>query len=124
MHVGSTPWYRGSTSRCKAAKFFREESKALRHRRSEKTMSKTVTTPWDPAEHLHTEEEMAAYLEAALEDSDPALIAAALGDVARAKRITSVAREKPCPIRPLKRSIWQAASVRSTRSIPLPTSMG
>ncbi|MCZ7560612.1 MAG: putative addiction module antidote protein [Burkholderiaceae bacterium] len=56
-------------------------------------MPKTVTTPWDPAEHLDTEEDMAAYLEAALEDGDPALVAAALGDIARAKGMTQVARE-------------------------------
>ncbi len=43
------------------------------------------TRPWDPAEHLETEEDMAAWLDAALEDGDPALIVAALGDMARAK---------------------------------------
>jgi probable addiction module antidote protein len=48
-------------------------------------MAKTTTLPWDPAEHLETEEDMAAYLEAALEERDPLLIAAALGDIARAK---------------------------------------
>ena len=42
-------------------------------------MPKTATTPWDPAEHLETEEDMAAYLEAALDDGDPTLVAAALG---------------------------------------------
>ena len=56
-------------------------------------MPKTTTTLWDPAEHLKTEEDMAAYLEAALEESDPNLIAAALGDIARAKGMTQVARE-------------------------------
>lgn len=56
-------------------------------------MPKTVTTPWDPADHLHTEKDMAAYLETALEDGDPTLIAAALGDIARAKGMTQVARE-------------------------------
>jgi probable addiction module antidote protein len=56
-------------------------------------MPKTITTPWDPAEHLKTEEDMAAYLEAALEESDPALVAAALGDIARAKGMSQVARE-------------------------------
>lgn len=56
-------------------------------------MPKTVTTPWDPAEHLETDEDMAAYLEAALDDGDPALVAAALGDIARAKGMTQVARE-------------------------------
>ena len=56
-------------------------------------MPKIVTSPWDPAEHLKTDEDMAAYLEAALEDSDPTLVAAALGDIARAKGMTQVARE-------------------------------
>ena len=56
-------------------------------------MAKTVTTPWDPADHLKTDEDMAAYLEAALEEGDPALVAAALGDIARAKGMTQVARD-------------------------------
>lgn len=56
-------------------------------------MPKTVTTVWDPAEHLDTEEDMVAYLEAALEEGDSALVAAALGDIARAKGMTQVARE-------------------------------
>ena len=56
-------------------------------------MAKTVTTPWDPADHLKTDEDMAAYLEAALEEGDPTLVAAALGDIARAKGMTQVARD-------------------------------
>ncbi|MEO8248868.1 MAG: addiction module antidote protein [Burkholderiales bacterium] len=56
-------------------------------------MTKTVTTPWDPAEHLQSDEDMAAYLEAALEEGDPALVSAALGDIARAKGMTQVARD-------------------------------
>ncbi len=56
-------------------------------------MAKTKTVPWDPAEHLETEADMAAYLEAALEEGDPALVAAALGDIARAKGMTQLARE-------------------------------
>jgi probable addiction module antidote protein len=56
-------------------------------------MAKTKTFPWDPAEHLKTEEDMAAYLEAALEEGDPALVAAALGDIARAKGMSQIARE-------------------------------
>ena len=48
-------------------------------------MPKTVTTLWDLAEHLHTAEDMAACLEAAFEEGDPALVAAALGDIAKAK---------------------------------------
>jgi probable addiction module antidote protein len=56
-------------------------------------MPKTLTTAWDPAEHLASEEDMAAYLEAALEEGDPALVAAALGDIARAKGMSQVARD-------------------------------
>src|SRR5436190_15165596 len=56
-------------------------------------MAKTVTLPWDPAEHLQSEEDMAAYLEAALEEGEPSLVAAALGDIARAKGMTQLARE-------------------------------
>ena len=56
-------------------------------------MAKTQTRLWDPAEHLETEEDMAAYLEAALEEGDPALVAAALGDIARAKGMAQIARE-------------------------------
>jgi len=54
---------------------------------------KTKTRPWDVAAHLETKEDMAAYLEAALEDGDPALVAAALGDIARAKGMADIARE-------------------------------
>lgn len=56
-------------------------------------MAKTKTLPWDPAEHLKSEADMAAYLEAALEEGDPALVAAALGDIARAKGMTALARD-------------------------------
>jgi len=56
-------------------------------------MAKVKTKRWDPAEHLESEEDMAAYLEAALEDGDPALIAAALGDIARAQGMSAIARK-------------------------------
>lgn len=56
-------------------------------------MAKLKTTPWDSAEHLRTDEEIALYLEAAMEDGDPGLIAHALGTVARARGMTQIARE-------------------------------
>lgn len=58
-------------------------------------MKKTKTTAYDVAEHLRTPEEMAAYLEACIEDAngDAAFIAKALGDIARAKGMTQVARD-------------------------------
>jgi len=56
-------------------------------------MPKLATRKWDPADHLVTEADMAAYLEAALEEGDASLIAAALGDIARAKGMSQVARD-------------------------------
>lgn len=49
------------------------------------------TTQWDPSEYLNSPKAIAAYLEAAFEDGDPALIAAALGDIARAMGMTDLA---------------------------------
>jgi probable addiction module antidote protein len=58
-------------------------------------MKKTKTTRYDVAEYLRTPEEMAAYLEACIEeaDGDAAFIAKALGDIARAKGMSQVARD-------------------------------
>jgi len=56
-------------------------------------VSKRGLTKWDPADHLRTEAEMVAYLDAAFDDGDPGVISAALGDIARAKGMTEVARE-------------------------------
>lgn len=56
-------------------------------------MAKTKTRRWDVVDHLESEADMATYLEAALEDGDASVIAAALGDIARAKGMTDVARE-------------------------------
>ena len=60
-----------------------------------KKTPKTKTTPYDVAEHLRTPEEMAAYLDAWLEEApdDAAGIARALGDIARAKGMTQVAKD-------------------------------
>lgn len=56
-------------------------------------MAVSATRPWDAAEHLETQEDVVAYLEAALEDGDPALISAALGDIARARGMSKIARD-------------------------------
>jgi probable addiction module antidote protein len=57
------------------------------------TEKKTQTRPWDITRYLDSDEAIAAYIEAALGEDDPALLAAALGDVARAKGMTQIARE-------------------------------
>lgn len=58
-------------------------------------MEKTKTTRYDVAEHLRTPEEMAAYLQACLEEAngDATFVAKALGDIARAKGMSQVARD-------------------------------
>ena len=56
---------------------------------------KTKTTRYDVADHLRTPKEMAAYLEACIEESegDAKFVAKALGDIARAKGMTQIARD-------------------------------
>lgn len=53
-------------------------------------MAKVETRPWDAAEHIKTKEDVAAYLEAALEDGDPVLIKAVVSDIARSEGIKQV----------------------------------
>ena len=71
-------------------------------------MNRTVTSPYDVAEHLRTSEEMAAYLEACIEeaDGDAAFIAKALGDIARAKGMAQVA----CDAGLSRESLYKALS--------------
>jgi len=77
-------------------------------------MSKIITTRYDVAEHLRTPEEMAAYLEACLEeaDGDATFIAKALGDIARAKGMTQVARDAGLS----RESLYKALSGERTPS--------
>ena len=49
--------------------------------------------PFDPATHLETEEDILFYLEAAMEGNDAKHIASALGDVARSKGMSEIARK-------------------------------
>ena len=53
---------------------------------------KTKTTAWNVAEYLKTKEEREAYLNAAFEDGDASVIAAALGDIAKAEGMSKVAK--------------------------------
>ena len=57
-----------------------------------KRRRKLKTIPWDSAAYLKTVEDIAGYLEAVFEDGDPALVAAALGDVARSKGMAKLAK--------------------------------
>ena len=48
---------------------------------------------WDASEYLETEEDIAAYLNAVIDEGDPTLLQAALGDVAKARGMGSIARD-------------------------------
>ena len=75
-------------------------------------MKKTLTTRYDVAEHLRTPEEMAAYLEACMEeaDGDAAFIAKALGDIARARGMSQVAQDSGLS----RESLYKALSGKRT----------
>jgi probable addiction module antidote protein len=48
---------------------------------------------YDTADYLETEEDIRLYLEACQEEGDPALVAAALGDIARARNMSQLAKD-------------------------------
>lgn len=64
------------------------------------------TRPWDAADYLETDADIDAYLDAALEDGDPRLITAALGDIAKARGMTKVAADMGCS----RESLYKALS--------------
>jgi probable addiction module antidote protein len=77
-----------------------------------------MTTPkllkWDSAEHLKTDEDMAAYLEACLQEAgdDAAFIAKALGNIARAKGMTQLSKDTGLG----RESLYKALSGEGNRS--------
>ena len=56
-------------------------------------MSKIKTRPFDMVNYLNDEGDVAAYLQAVMEDGDPSLLAAALGDIARARGMAQLAKD-------------------------------
>jgi probable addiction module antidote protein len=54
---------------------------------------KIKTTKWDVVDYLKTDEDMADYLETAMEDGHPGVIATVIGNIARAKGMTQVAHK-------------------------------
>lgn len=54
---------------------------------------KEAFSRWDAAEHLDSEDDIAAYLQACADEDDPQLMIAALGDVARARGILGLAKK-------------------------------
>ncbi len=76
------------------------------------------TEPWDPAVRLSAPEAQAAYLEAAFEDGDPDLIVAAIGDVARARGMSSSPVPHPSAAKRCTKRSGRAA-IRRSRPLPV-----
>ncbi|MBK5538490.1 putative addiction module antidote protein [Pseudomonas sp. TH05] len=76
-------------------------------------MAKIKLSKWDVVDHLKTEQDMALYLEACLEENDPVLLAAALGDIARARGMSQLARDTGLT----REGLYKALSVEGNPSL-------
>lgn len=56
-------------------------------------MAKSKFSHYETADYLKSEEDMAAYLDACIKEGDTSLVAAALGDIARARNMSQLARD-------------------------------
>lgn len=73
---------------------------------------KPVTRSFDITEELQTEQDIAQYLSLVLEDGDLSLLAAALGDIARARGMTQIAKESGLGREALYKALRPGASPR------------
>lgn len=72
-----------------------------------------TTKKWDVAEHLKTEEDILAYLDAVMEEGDVAFLCKALGDVARSHGMTEIARKTGMS----RESLYKALSDKGNPSL-------
>ncbi len=82
------------------------------------------TLPWDSAAHLETDEDIANYLDAVLEENDPALVAYALGVITRAKGIQRLARQTGLDRETLCRAFSAEGHPEWTTVLKISTAMG
>ena len=87
-------------------------------------MKKLRTTRWDAADYLGDDASMAGYLEAALEVDDPALVAAALGDIARAKGMSDVAEDAGLGRESLYKALSSAGNPRLSTVLSVVKALG
>lgn len=72
-----------------------------------------TTRKWDVAEHLKTEEDILAYLDAVMEEGDVPFLCKALGDVARSHGMTEIARKTGMS----RESLYKALSEKGNPSL-------
>jgi probable addiction module antidote protein len=82
------------------------------------------TTTFDVAEHLNSDERMAAWLEEAFDDGDPAFIASALGDIARARGMAGLAKETGISREALYRSLSGKGNPRLSTLVGVTRALG
>lgn len=82
------------------------------------------TRAWDVAESLDTPQRIARYLEAAFEDGDPSLIAAAIGDAARAYGMSDLARETGLAREALYRALSESGNPEFATVLKVLKAMG
>jgi probable addiction module antidote protein len=77
-----------------------------------KTIRASDLPDFDPAEYLKSEEDIAGYLNAIMEENDSSLLAAALGDIARARGMTQIAKDSGITREALYRALQPNAQPR------------
>ncbi len=87
-------------------------------------MTTIQTAPFDAAEYLDSEEAIAEYLSAALEEDDPALFLAALSDVAKARGMTKLAKDAGLGRESLYKALAPGAKPRYDTVLKLTHAMG
>ncbi len=85
---------------------------------------RTKTAPYDAAEYLKTPEQMAAYLEAALEEGDPRYIAKALGNIARARGMSQLAKDTGLTREALYTSLSESGNPTLTTLLKVTSALG
>lgn len=87
-------------------------------------MSKAPTRAYDSADYIDTPEAAAAFLEAALEDGDPQIIASTLGDIARSKGMALIAERTGLAREALYKSLSADGNPRLTTLVSVLKAMG
>ncbi len=82
------------------------------------------TKLWDPAEHIASADDVAAYLEAALEEGDPDLFRAVLGDIARSAGMTDMARRTGLSRQSLYKALSDAGNPEFTTVLKVVRALG
>ena len=79
---------------------------------------------WDASEHLDSEEMIFAFMNAAMEENDPALFTSALGDIARARGMTEIAKKAGVSRESLYRALSRDGNPEFATVVKVMSAMG